>query len=98
MVNAVLLLLLLLFQIVNIRSLFLINEQRREKTSIRGFRPGPTQARLYSLRRWEEPWDFGFRKKRDYTIYVAKTKAITSCCEVTVQLICAFVFRKQVSS
>ena len=32
-----------------------------------------------------------FRKQRDCTIYVAKTKALISC-TVTSQLICAFVF------
>ena len=36
-------------------------------------------------------WDFGFRKKGDCTIYVAKTKALISCA-VTAQLICVFVF------
>ena len=34
---------------------------------------------------------FWFRKKRDCTIYMAKTKALISCA-VTVQLICSFVF------
>ena len=34
---------------------------------------------------------FGFRKQRDCTIYVAKTKALISCV-VTAQLISAFVF------
>ena len=34
---------------------------------------------------------FGFRKQRDCTIYVAKTKALISCA-VTAQLICVFVF------
>ena len=33
----------------------------------------------------------GFRKKRDFTIYVAKTKALISFA-VTVKLICVFVF------
>ena len=28
----------------------IINEPRREKTGLRGFRPGPTQTGLYSLR------------------------------------------------
>ena len=31
---------------------FCINEPRCEKTGLRGFRPGPTQTRLYSHRRW----------------------------------------------
>ena len=29
-------------------------EPRREKTGLRGFRPGPTQTGLYSHRRWLE--------------------------------------------
>ena len=55
------------------------------------FQQGPTQTRLYSHRRWLETCKFGFRKKRDCTIYVAKTKALISCA-VTAQLVCAFVF------
>ena len=31
-----------------------IYESRCEKTGLRGFRPGPTQTRLYSQRRWLE--------------------------------------------
>ena len=31
------------------------NEPRCEKTSLRGFRPGPTQNRLYSHRGWIHP-------------------------------------------
>ena len=31
-----------------------IYEPRCEKTGLRGFRPGPTQTRLYSHRRWLE--------------------------------------------
>ena len=41
------------------------NEPRREKTGIRGFRPCPTQTRLYSYRRWLVALNSGFRKKRD---------------------------------
>ena len=40
-----------------------------------GFRPGPTQTGLYSNRRWLEAGNLGFRKKRNCTIRVAKTKA-----------------------
>ena len=43
-----------------------------------GFRPSPTQIRLRRLRKWLEAWNFVFRKKRDYTILVAKTKALIS--------------------
>ena len=52
------------------------NKPRSEKTGLRGFRPGPIQTRLYSNRRWLGAWNFGFRKKRDCTIRVAKTKAL----------------------
>ena len=38
--------------------LFLQNEPRREKTGLRGFRPGPTQTGLYSHRRWVEALNF----------------------------------------
>ena len=31
-----------------------VYEPRSEKTGLRGFRPGPTQIRLYSYRRWLE--------------------------------------------
>ena len=67
------------------------NEQCHEKTGLRGFRPGATQAGLYSHRRWLEAWNFGLGKQRDCTIHVTKTKALISCA-VTVQLICVFVF------
>ena len=56
-----------------------------------GFRPGPTQTWLYSHRRWLVACNFGFRKERDCTIRIAKTKALISCA-VTAQLICVFVF------
>ena len=66
-------------------------EPRREKTGLRGFRPGPTQTGLYSLRSRLEAWNFGFKKKRNSTIRVAKTKALISFA-VTMKLICVFVF------
>ena len=66
-------------------------EPRRQKTGLRGFRPGPTQTGLYSHRRWPEAWNFGFRKKRYCTIQVAKTKTLISFA-VTAKLICVFVF------
>ena len=68
-----------------------LNEPRRQKTGLRGFRPGPTQTGLDSHRRWLETWNFGFRKQRDCTIQVAKTKALISFA-VTAKLICVFVF------
>ena len=68
-----------------------IFEPRCEKTGLWGFRPGPTKTWLYSHRRWLETGNFGFRKKRDCTIHVAKTKALISFV-VTAKLICIFVF------
>ena len=61
----------------------MIIEPRREKTGLRGFRPGPTQTGLYKHRRSPEACNFGFNKRRhtrgrDCTIRVAKTKASIS--------------------
>ena len=56
-----------------------------------GFRTGPTQTGLYKHRRWLEAGNFGFRKKRNYTIRESKTKALISFA-VTAKLICAFVY------
>ena len=70
------------------------NEPRCEKTGLRGFRPGLTQTGLYSHRRWLGAGNFGFRKKWDRTIRVAKTKALISCA-VTTQLICVFVAKRR---
>ena len=53
--------------------------------------PGPTQTRLYSYRRWLEALNFGFRKLRDCTIRVAKTKMLMSF-GITSKLTCVFVF------
>ena len=66
-------------------------EPRRQKTGLRGFRPGPTQTGLYSHRKWLEAWNFVFRKERDCTVRVAKMKALISFA-VTAKLICVFVF------
>ena len=66
-------------------------EQFQKKNSLRGFKQGPTQNRLYSKRRWLKAQNFGLRKYRDCTIYVAKTKLLISCTAI-VQLICAFIF------
>ena len=38
-----------------------IIEPRREKTGLRGFRPGPTQTGLYKLRKELEACNFGFK-------------------------------------
>ena len=43
-----------------------------------GFRTGLTQTSLYSHRRLLEAQNFGFRRKRNCTIHVAKTKALIS--------------------
>ena len=50
-----------------------------------------TQTGLYSHRRQLDAYNFGFRKKRDCSIHVAKTKVLISCA-VTAQLICTFIF------
>ena len=55
-----------------------VYEPRREKTGLREFRPAQTQTGLY-------------KKKRNCTIRVAKTKALISFA-VTAKLICVFVF------
>ena len=49
------------------------------KTFLRGFRPRSTQTRFCSHRKWLKTRNFGFRKNRDCTIHVAKTKALISC-------------------
>ena len=61
-------------------------EPSHEETTNLGFRPSPTQIGLYSLRKRLD----AFWKKRNFTICVAKTKALISCA-VTAQLIFAFV-------
>ena len=68
-----------------------VYEPRREKTRLRGFQPGSTHTGPYILRKSLEASNSGFRKKRNCTIRVAKTKVLISCA-VTAQLICAFVF------
>ena len=57
----------------------LINEPHRKKTGLRGFRPGPTHARLYSFKKKLEAQDFGFTNQSNRTIYVAKTRTMISC-------------------
>ena len=68
-------------------SLFL---PRREKISLQGLQPGPTQTKLYKHRRWLEAGNFGFRKKRNCTIHVVEIepKALISF-TVAAKLICA---------
>ena len=66
-------------------------EPRREKICLQGFQPGPTQNGLYRHGWWLEAWNFRVWKKREYTIQIAKTKALISFA-VTAKLICVFVF------
>ena len=61
-------------------------EPSHEKTCLWGFRPGPTQTELCGYRRWLEAWNFGFRKLRHCTIYVAKTKVLRSYCAADLRL------------
>ena len=68
-----------------------IHEPRRQKTGLRGFRPGPIQTGLRNYWMRLETWNFRFRKYRGCTIRVAKTKALISFA-VTAKLICVFVF------
>ena len=72
----------------------LLYEPCHEKTGLWDFRPGLTQTGLYNNRKLLEASNFGFRKYRDCTIYLAKTKVLIRCV-VTAQLICAFVFAMQ---
>ena len=72
-------------------------EPRREKTGLRSFRPGLTQAGLYSHRKELESSNFGYKKRRHCTILVAKTETLISFV-VTAMLICAFVFSQAKSS
>ena len=65
-----------------------------QKTSLRGFQPCQTQAGLYSHRRWLAAWNFRLRKKKECTIYEAKTKALMSGERADCVSICIFVFRK----
>ena len=66
-------------------------ERKTKENQEFGFRPGPTQTGLYSHRRWIEAGKFEFRKQGNFTIRVAKTKALISFV-VTAKLICVFVF------
>ena len=67
------------------------NEPRREKTGLRDFCLDPTQTSLYNHTRWLEASNFVYRKKRDCTIRVVKTKALISFA-ATAKLICVLVF------
>ena len=65
------------------------NEPARRKTNI----VVSEQVRRIPVcpRRWLEAGNFGFRKLRNCTIHVGKTKALISFA-VTAKLICIFVF------
>ena len=71
--------------------IYVLNEPSREKTDNLRFRTGQTQTGLYSHRRRLEASNFGYKRKRECTISVAKTKAQISFA-VTAKLICTFVF------
>ena len=58
---------------------FLLFELCLEKNGLLGLRTGLTQTGLYSHRRLLDASNFGFRKKRNHTICVAKTKACSYC-------------------
>ena len=62
-----------------------------EKTGLWSFKLGATQTGLYSHRIRQEALNFGFRKKRNCTICVVKTKTLISFM-VAAKLICVFVF------
>ena len=67
---------------------YVLFEHRHEKICLRSFRPGPTETGLFNLKRWlKEAWTVGFRKWKNWTIYVAKRKALI----ITAQLITTFV-------
>ena len=65
----------------------LANQPWHEKSGLQGL----TQTDLYSRISRLEASNFRFKKKRNSTIRVAKTKALISFA-VTAKLICAFVF------
>ena len=62
-----------------------------QETSLQDIRPSQTQTGLHSHSRWLEASNFGFRKKRDCSIYIVRTEALISCA-FAAQLICDFVF------
>ena len=75
-------------------------EPRHEKICLRGLRPGKTQTGLLSW--WDQPGssNFGYSKKRYYTIDAANNKGADQTARMR-RLICAFVVRiwqKQVLS
>ena len=63
----------------------------RKPTFLFPTRSDTNQAQAVQHRRWLEACNFGFRKERDCTIHVAKTKALISFA-FTAKLICIFVF------
>ena len=50
------------------------NEPRRQKTGLRGFRPGPTQTGLRSLRKCLEAWKFCFEEGEELYYPCSKNK------------------------
>ena len=51
----------LMTRLISMGDALMLNEPRREKTGLWGFRPGPTQTGLYSHTRWLEPRDLKFQ-------------------------------------
>ena len=66
-------------------------EPRCEKTGFWGFPTRSDSNLAVKPQKMASGFKFGFRKKRDCTIRVAKTKALISFA-VTAKLICVFVF------
>ena len=72
--------------------LILSYEPHRDEACLRGFRPGPTQTRLYIHRRWLEAGNFGGLSFLCSINEGADQLRSYFSCAVTAQLICAFVF------
>ena len=66
------------------------NEPWHKKNCLWGFRPGDTKLAIRP-QKMVRGLKIRIQVVEDCTIYAAKTKALISC-EVTVQLICVFVF------
>ena len=68
-----------------------VSQSMREKKTKMWFPNRSIKNQVVQAQRWLEAGSFGFRKKRNCNIRVAKTKALISFA-VTAKLICAFVF------
>ena len=65
-----------------------IIEPRRQKTGLRGFRPGTSQSGLNSHRRWLETWNFGLESRGIVLSKWRKQRRWSA----SAKLICVFVF------